>query len=92
MADFEGEALEPEPPADLTSADADRRMASATARAVLEAERTILTANTRHFKTYVVCPGLLYGKCIHLPSGLTKQLVSSRLPSSSAQTYRSEST
>ena len=79
MADFEGEALEPQPPADLTSADADRRMATATARAVLEAELTILAANTRHFKTYVVCPGLLYGKCIGLACELTGQPVVPRL-------------
>lgn len=36
-------------------------MASATAQGILEAERTILAANTRRFKTYVICPGLLYG-------------------------------
>lgn len=46
----------------LTGADADRRRAAACARSVLEAERTILAAATKTFKTYVICPGVLYGE------------------------------
>ena len=57
----EEEVIAPEPPVDLTAADADKRMATASSRGVLEAERTILAATSDHFKTYVVCPGLLYG-------------------------------
>ena len=60
LADEE-EVIAPEPPVDLTSADADKRMATASSRGVLEAERTILAATSHHFKTYVICPGLLYG-------------------------------
>ena len=47
----------------LSSADADRRKAAACARAVLEAERIILAAASKSLKTYVVCPGVLYGEC-----------------------------
>lgn len=46
----------------LTIADADRRKAAACARTVLEAERTVLAAATRDLRTYVVCPGVLYGE------------------------------
>lgn len=47
----------------LSSADAERRKAAACARAVLEAERIILAAASKSLKTYVVCPGVLYGEC-----------------------------
>lgn len=46
----------------LSSADADRRKAAACARTVLEAERVIFAANSKSLKTYVVCPGVLYGE------------------------------
>lgn len=45
----------------LSSADANRRKAAACARTVLEAERIILAAASKTLKTYVVCPGVLYG-------------------------------
>lgn len=48
--------------ATLSSADVDRRKAAACARTVLEAERVILAANSKSLKTYVVCPGVLYGE------------------------------
>ena len=47
----------------LSSADADRRKAAACARTVLEAERIVLAAASKTLKTYVVCPGVLYGEC-----------------------------
>ena len=46
----------------ISSTDADRRKASACARTVLEAERIILAAASKTLKTYVVCPGVLYGE------------------------------
>ena len=46
----------------LSSADASRRTAAACARTVLEAERFILAAASKTLKTYVVCPGVLYGE------------------------------
>lgn len=48
--------------APLSSADVDRRKAAACARTVLEAERVILAANSKSLKTYVICPGVLYGE------------------------------
>ena len=50
----------------LSAADADRRKAAACARAVLEAERTILAAASKDLKTYIVCPGVLYGERLPL--------------------------
>ena len=47
----------------LSSEHADSRRPAACARAVLEAERTILAAANTDLKTYVVCPGVLYGEC-----------------------------
>lgn len=46
----------------LSSAHADRRKPAACARAILEAERTILAAATTDLRTYIVCPGILYGE------------------------------
>ena len=46
----------------LSSANADVRRAAACARNILQAERTILAASNKLLKTYVICPGLLYGK------------------------------
>lgn len=46
----------------LSSAHADSRRPAACARAVLEAERAILAAANTNLKTYVVCPGILYGE------------------------------
>ncbi|KAL3158250.1 hypothetical protein ABBQ38_010502 [Trebouxia sp. C0009 RCD-2024] len=45
----------------LSNAHANSRRPAACARAVLEAERTILAAANTNLKTYVVCPGILYG-------------------------------
>ncbi|DBA71290.1 TPA: Adenylate kinase 7 [Trebouxia sp. C0005] len=45
----------------LTSADAACRKSAACARTVLEAERTILAAASKTLRTYVICPGILYG-------------------------------
>ena len=45
----------------LTAADSDRRKPAACARSVLEAERIILAAANKYLKTYVICPGILYG-------------------------------
>ncbi len=46
----------------LTSTDAACRKAAACARSVLEAERTILAAASKTLRTYVICPGILYGE------------------------------
>ncbi len=46
----------------LTYSDAACRKAAACARTVLEAERTILAAASKSFRTYVICPGILYGE------------------------------
>ena len=46
----------------LTAANADRRKPAASARTILEAERTILAAANKLLKTYVICPGILYGR------------------------------
>lgn len=46
----------------LSNAHANSRRPAACARAVLEAERTILAAANTNLKTYVVCPGILYGE------------------------------
>ena len=46
----------------LTSTNAACRKAAACARSVLEAERTILAAASKTLRTYVICPGILYGE------------------------------
>ena len=56
----------------LTSADADRRRASASVRHILQAERTILAAGNKVLKTYVICPGILYGELSYLSLGFMK--------------------
>ncbi|DBA87705.1 hypothetical protein WJX77_003659 [Trebouxia sp. C0004] len=45
----------------LAFTDAACRKAAACARTVLEAERTILAAASKTLRTYVICPGILYG-------------------------------
>ena len=50
----------------LTSADAACRKSAACARTVLEAERTILAAASKTLRTYVICPGILYGEQKHI--------------------------
>lgn len=55
-------AAEDVPLATLSSTDVHRRKAAACARTVLEAERVILAANSKSLKTYVICPGVLYGE------------------------------
>ena len=61
-------APEAAPAVQLTAADADRRKAAACTRSVLQAERTILAAASKDLKTYVVCPGILFGEALCLAS------------------------
>ena len=51
-----------QPPHKLTAADSVRRRAATCGRSVLEAERAILAAASRTLRTYVICPGVLYGQ------------------------------
>jgi len=61
-AAMSGTADAAQPTVSLTSTDAACRKAAACARTVLEAERTILAAASKTLRTYVICPGILYGE------------------------------
>ncbi len=61
-AAMSGTADAAQPTVSLTSTDAACRKAAACARTVLEAERTILAAASKTQRTYVICPGVLYGE------------------------------